>query len=32
MAADATLVQGARDASKYYGGPVDKARKVIWVK
>jgi hypothetical protein len=30
MAADATLVQGARDASKYYGGPVDKARKELF--
>ena len=30
MAADQTLVQGAREASAYYGGVVDKARKELF--
>ena len=30
MAADATLVKGARDAHRYYGGVVDEARKELF--
>ena len=30
MAADSTLVQGAREANKYYGGVIDEARKELF--